>query len=356
MRAVVKARPGRGQLELVEREAEPPGWDEVTIAVAAAGVCGTDLEVHLWPAWLAERMGPHLPIVMGHEFSGVVESVGGGVGNVSVGDLVSVESHVACGTCRNCSTGRSHICQTLTYVGIEHDGGFADTATVRAGLVRPVSSAVPAEVAAMLEPFGLAVRAASGVGEDSGLTVLITGCGPIGLMSAACARAMGAETIIVAERQIARVEAARSLASVIGIDMVVDTSGEDLVETSRSLTDGRGVDLWVDFTGNEEALRLGIDATAPGGEARLLGTSFGPVPFELSRAIMKEVRISTIHGRLLDETWTQAIELVSSGKVDLLPLISARVDLEDFADVFESLVRGEVLKVLFVPGGTGGRY
>ncbi len=356
--AIVKARPGRGQLELVRRERRPPRSGEAQLRVGAAGICGTDLEIFLWPEWLAERMSGRLPVVVGHELSGVVEAVGPGVGNVAVGDRVSVESHVSCGSCGNCAAGMAHVCERLTYVGVEHDGGFAEFATLPAYLLRVVPPSIPIEIAAMLEPFGLAVRAAagaagSGEGGLRGGSVLVSGCGPIGLMAAAVARARGARRVIVSEKAPRRLAAARRLAGILGIDRVVDTAHDDVVEVVRTMTARRGVDLWIDLAGSRDALRCGVEALVPGGEARLLGTAFDDVPLRLSAVVMKELRLVAVHGRLLFETWDLAVELLASGQVDLAPLVSRVLPLQAYSSAIELLLEGEALKILLVADPAG---
>src|SRR5690606_31762989 len=122
-----------------------------------AGICGTDLAIYNWDDWVARRT--ELPVTMGHEGFGVGEAIGEGGSNVHVGDKVGVESHIFCGICDNCLRGLQHICNRLQYVGQHLDGVFAQYAVLPSNIVFPVPANMPNELGAMLEPFGLAVRA-----------------------------------------------------------------------------------------------------------------------------------------------------------------------------------------------------
>jgi len=349
--AVAKCRAEPGGMALRRQADREPGPSEVLVDVVAAGLCGTDLEVWKWPDWLSSRMAGRLPVTLGHEFAGHVRHIGAGVSGFGVGDLVAVESHISCGRCRTCSTGRAHICEHLGYVGIDIDGGLAGQAVLPADVLRPLPATVAPDDAALLEPFALAVRAVTVDGGVRGRSVLVTGLGPLGLMTLAVAGDSGATRVIGVESNAERLRFARDYAERVPGSAVLDATAAGLGSDVRRLTGG-GVDVWIDFSGADAAIAFGIEQTVVGGSARLLGTSFGPVAFDLSPAVMKEIGFHTLHGRD-DEAWSVAIAMLAERRVDLSGLVSHRLPLERFDEAFRLLLEGRACKVLIGINGEG---
>ena len=180
MWAIRKRGPAPG-LALEEVPVPTPADDEVLVEVEAASVCGTDLHIFRWDAWARHRISP--PLTLGHEFAGTVFAVGRNVRHVSVGDYVSAESHVTCGACYHCRTGRAHMCEQTQILGVDRDGAFAQYVAVPESVIwQNDRSKLPPEIATLQEPFGNAVFALSH--EDvAGKSVAILGCGPVGLFS-----------------------------------------------------------------------------------------------------------------------------------------------------------------------------
>lgn len=350
MRAVVKTARGPGGLEL--RDVPEPVLEagQVLVASGGSGICGTDLVIEDWPEWIAPRVDP--PITLGHEGFGVVEAVGEGVDRVRVGDRVGIESHVFCGRCRNCLSGQAHICQRLRYVGMQVPGFLADHAVVPSSLAFPLPEDLPNRVAVLLEPLGLAVRAASEGQGVSGRKVLITGCGPLGAMTAMVSRALGAELTIASEISPKRLALLRAHHEEFGIDRIVDASAEDLVEAVLDLT-GDGVDLWVDFVGSEQTLNQGLEATRSGGEAHLFAGG-GRTHLDVTRAVLKEVHAIGIHGRRIYETWVSTVRLGVELAEPLAAVITHVLPLESYAEGFALARRGEGMKIVLSPTGEIG--
>ena len=195
MKALYKPAAAPG-FELVERPEPAAGRDEVKIRVLRTGICGTDLHIEAWDAWAAAAVDA--PLMPGHEFCGEVVEVGAGVRDVRVGDLVSGEGHIVCGTCRNCRAGRRHLCIRTSGVGVNRDGAFAEYVVLPESNVWVHHGDVDPDLGAIFDPFGNAVHTALSfplVGED----VLITGAGPIGLMAAAVARHVGARFVVITD-------------------------------------------------------------------------------------------------------------------------------------------------------------
>jgi threonine 3-dehydrogenase len=185
MKALRKTQAGKG-LQLEKTQVPSIGPTDVLVRVKASSICGTDLHIYGWDRWSQGRIKP--PLTLGHEFSGVVERAGEEVSAVKVGDFVSAEMHLNCGHCQQCRLGQAHICQNLRIIGIDLDGAFAEFVKIPATNIWKLDPAIPEHYGAILDPLGNAVHTVL-AGAIAGQTVLVTGCGPIGLMSVAVAKA-----------------------------------------------------------------------------------------------------------------------------------------------------------------------
>ena len=345
MLGVCKTKPEPGGIELRENLAVgEPGPGEIRLRVGATGICGTDLHIYHWVPWAAARM--KLPTVLGHEIAGTVDAVGEGVTSVARGDLVSLESHISCGSCYQCHNAKPHLCARTRYPGIDIHGGLAEYLVVPARIAWKHGKPLSVDVAAMFEPFGLAVHASLEGDGVSGLDVLITGCGPIGLMNVAVARALGAAQVIATDVNPKRLAAAARA----GADRVVDVRTEDPVAITRDLTRGRGADVVFEYSGQEAAIRQAAEAVASGGEIRLVGAPEKAIAIDLTAWILKGITVRAVHGRKIFGSWEQASRLVESGKIDLAPRVSHRIPLREGAESFDLIERGEAVKVLVLPG------
>ena len=344
MRALCKIEPEQGGIGFREVEPRPPEADEMLIRVAAAGICGTDMQIYDWAPRMARRMT--LPRVLGHEASGVVETLGAAVGGFSPGDHVSLESHIFCGVCRPCRLGRAHLCTDTRYPGIDIEGAFAEFVTVPARIAWRNPPELAHETAAMLEPFGIAVHACmAGVGV-SGLTVLVNGCGPIGLMAVAAARALGARRIVACDLNPLRLAVAERM----GADRTVDAGAEDLAKIVDDMTSGEGVDVGIEFSGSEAGFQAVFECLAKGGDFRLVGAPPAAIPVDFTWWLLKCPTMHNIHGRRIWDTWQRATELVASGTVDLAPIRSHVLPLSEGLRGFELIRAGEAVKPLLIPG------
>lgn len=347
MQAVCKTSLGPGAVEVRALPVPQPGYGEVRIRVAAGGVCGTDMHIYRGVPELARLLNP--PVVLGHEISGVIDAVGQGVTRVAVGERVSLESHIPCGACYPCRMGRTHICRHTGYPGVTRDGGFAEYVVVPERIVWVHPPTIDLQIAALFEPFGIAVHACLEGCGIAGMNVLVTGCGPIGLMSIAVARAYGAHTIVATDVNPVRL----ALATQMGATRIVDVRHEDPVSVVHDLTRGNGVDVALEFAGQASALAQAVEALTPGGELRLVGAAEGPLQVEVTRWILKGLRVQAIHGRKLFSSWEHAGRLVYEGRVDLRPLVSHRLPLTRALEAFALIEGGEAVKVLLLPEEVG---
>jgi len=344
MKALRKTRAERGaQLESV---AVPTiGANDVLVRVRAASICGTDVHIYGWNKWSQGRIKP--PLTFGHEFCGTVERVGESVVGVKPGDFVSAEMHVACGHCYQCRVGQAHICQNVKVLGIDADGCFAEFVKIPATNIWKIDQAIPEHYAAIMDPLGNAVHTVL-AGAIAGRTVAVIGCGPIGLMAIAVAKACGASTIFATEVNPHRLGMAKKM----GADEVLNPAEMDVVQRVKDATRGTGVDVMLEMSGNPKGIHEGFQMLRAGGRASLLGVPSQPVTFDLVRDIIfKGVTVQGIYGRKMFGTWEQMTSLLKAGRLDLEPLFSECMGLERFDDAFALLEKGAAGKILFYPNG-----
>lgn len=337
MLALVKREAGPG-LRLEEVPAPVPGINDVLIRVRKTGICGTDLHIESWDPWAARTIVP--PLVVGHEFVGVVEEVGANVTGFAPGDLVSGEGHVVCGRCRHCMAGIRHLCAQTVGLGVGRDGAFAELVVLPMTNVWHHWPGVPEDVAAIFDPFGNAVHTALAfpiLGED----VLITGAGPIGLMATAVAKHAGARFVVVSEPNPAR----RALAARMGATATVDPTQQDLADVQRELGMVEGFDIALEMSGAEAALRTALANMAHGGRIAMLGIPTREISLDFTEIVFKMLTIRGIYGRQMYETWYQMEVLVQSG-LDIAPVITHRFGFRDFEAAFAAARSGDSGKVI----------
>lgn len=286
-------------------------------------------------------------MTFGHEFCGSIETIGSEVEGLKTGDFVSAEMHVNCGHCRACHAGQPHLCRLVKIIGIDADGCFAELVRIPARNIWKVDPAIPEHYAAILDPLGNATHTVL-AGEIAGQTVAITGCGPIGLMSIAVARACGCSTIFATEVNQHR----RALAKQMGADEVLDPRSCDPVARVLEATGQDGVDVLLEMSGNPSGIRQGLQMLRQGGRASLLGIPSEPVTLDLLRdVIFKGAIVQGIYGRRIFQTWEQMNALLKAGRLNLEPLFNERLSLDRFAEAFGLLETGQSGKVLLYPNG-----
>jgi threonine 3-dehydrogenase len=347
MRALRKVRTGPGA-ELDEVPVPSPGPGEVLIRVEASSICGTDVHIYNWDAFAAGRIKA-LPVTFGHEVAGTIAAVGPEVHHIREGTFVSAEGHVFCGFCPPCRRGRMHICENLRILGVDFDGGFAEYVVIPERNAWEVDKRIPPDVASIHDPFGNAVHTAfSGGGADElvGATVVVLGCGPIGLFAVGICRAAGARQVLAVEPN----EFRQGLAKQMGADAVIDPTKEDPVDAVRTATEGHGAEVVLEMSGVPAVIDQGTRMLAPAGRMSLLGLPPGPVTLDLTdQVIFKEARLVGVTGRELFRTWQQMTTLLVTGMVDVTPVITHRFPLDRFEDAFEAMGSGRSGKVLLIP-------
>ncbi|CDN42235.1 L-threonine 3-dehydrogenase [Paenibacillus sp. P22] len=316
--------------------------DEVRIKVKASSICGTDMHIYHWDEWAEQNVVT--PNVFGHEFSGIVESVGSAVTNVAVGDHVSAEGHIVCGTCKQCRSGNAHVCPNTRSFGISAPGCFAEYAVTKAVNIIHNDPSLPHELACLQDPLGNAVHTVM-AGDIVGKSVAVIGCGPIGLMAIQVAKAVGAGKIIAVDLHDYRL----GMAAKLGADACIKSeTGKDVAAELRGLTDGAGVEVGLEMSGNGHAINSLLEAMANAGRVSLLGIPSKAVPIDLARHIIfKGLQVYGITGRRMYQTWHQIKGLLDAGRIDLRPLVDHTFTLDRFEEAFELMGSGQCAKIVF---------
>ncbi|MCC6731297.1 MAG: L-threonine 3-dehydrogenase [Chthonomonadales bacterium] len=340
MRAIVKASAGPGA-DLAEVPLPEPRGDEVLVRVVATSICGTDYHIYSWDDWSARRV--HLPRVMGHEFAGEVAAVGPSVKDLRPGDHVSGESHWVCGVCLQCRNGERHVCARTRILGVDVDGCFADYVVVPEASAWRNSRGVPPEIACIQDPLGNAVHATL-AGEVVGRTVVVLGCGPIGVFAVAVAQAAGAARVAATDTRDFRLGLAREL----GADATCNAATQDVEAFVADWTRGEGADVVLEMSGAPSAIRQAMRIARRGGRVSLMGLPSRPVELDMAEdMIFKGLDIKCIVGRRLYETWVTMHAMLASGKLNVAAAITHRMPIEDYTRGMELMREGACGKVVF---------
>lgn len=337
MKALVKAHPKEG-LWMQTVPVPEPADSEVLIRVKKSAICGTDVHIWKWDEWSAKTVP--VPMVVGHEFCGEIVDCGKAAMKFNIGQRVSGEGHVTCGTCRNCRAGRGHLCRNTLGVGVNRPGSFAEYVCIPEVNVVPIPDDIPDEIAAIFDPLGNAVHTALSfdlIGED----VLVTGAGPIGIMGALVAQKVGARKVVITDIAPYRLDLARRL----GVQHVVDVSSETLQDVMGNIGMTEGFDVGLEMSGASAAMRQMIARMNNGGKIALLGIAPTEFAVDWNEVIFKMLTVKGIYGREIFETWYKMIALVQSG-LDLSDLITHRISIDDFEDGFAAMLSGEAGKVV----------
>lgn len=351
MQAVVKSQRGPGGE--VRRVPDPtPGDGEVLVRVLASSVCGTDVHLWQWNAWAESRVR-RVPFILGHELCGEIVRLGPGVRGLAVGDRVSAETHLVDGTCYQCRTGRMHICENVQLLGVDRDGVFAEQVVLPERNAWKNAPDLDPALGAVQEPLGNAMHSLLPEGNTddlAGKNLLITGCGPIGLMAIAAAKTLGAAYVAATEVNPVRADLARRM----GADAVLDPTqpGTDVVRTVHDATDGHGVDVALEMSGHPASLPLVFGALTPGGRVSLLGLFDRPATIDLDNAIVfRAARVHGIYGRRMFETWHQVKGLLARPALreKVEQVITHRVPIPEVARAMQLISSGASGKVSLEP-------
>lgn len=337
MQALVKKERGPG-LWLEEIPVPVVGEFDVLIRVLRTSICGTDVHIYEWDAW-AQRTVP-VPMQIGHEFVGIIESVGSHVIDFQPGMIVTGEGHIVCGRCRNCLAGRRHLCNKTSGVGVNRPGAFAQCLSIPQTNVWVADPRIPLDVLSCFDPLGNAVHTALSfnvLGED----VLITGAGPIGIMAAAIARHAGARFVVITDINPYRLELAASM----GFTRAVDVTNVSLQEVMDDLGMKEGFDVGLEMSGNGNALNSMLEAMCHGGKIAVLGIQSKDAAIDWDLVVFNGLTIKGIYGREMYETWYKMTTMIQSG-LDISSVITHRLPYQDFDHGFNLMRNGQAGKIV----------
>ena len=344
MNCVVKDKPERGLTMTKKPIPSELKADEVLIKVNYASVCGTDYHIYSYDDWAKKRL--KLPFTAGHEFSGEVVKIGQDVSRVKLGDIVSAETHIICGTCEFCLRGEGHICENTKIIGVDTDGCFAEYVRIPAmNCFINSKDANPIHLSVQ-EPLGNAVHTMCHFDIEN-KDVVIVGCGPIGLMGVNVAKAYKAKKIIAVEVNEYRCNKAKEL----GADVVINPLKEDVIARVLEETNGRGADVIGEFSGNKQAIEKAFKYLKAGGGLSMLGIPSEDIDVDVANDIVfKGARIYGVVGRRIYDTWYQVKELVDNNLLDFDSIITHVLPMSKVHEAMEIMGSGNSGKIVLIPG------
>ena len=337
MKALVKKHPERG-LWMEDVPIPICNTNDVKIKITHTAICGTDLHIYKWDDWAKRTL--ELPLVTGHEFCGVVEEIGLGVTHYKPGDRVSGEGHITCGYCRNCRAGKTHLCHETIGIGLHREGAFAEYLVIPESNVWPIHNDISSEIAAFFDPYGNAAHTALSyemVGED----VLITGAGPIGIMSAAICKFVGARNIVITDINDYRLD----LALKMGATRAINVENDSIKDYYSELNIINGFDVGLEVSGNPEAFRSMLTNMYHGGRVALLGLLPESTRINWDDIIFKGLHVKGIYGREMYDTWYKMTQMLRSG-LDISGVLTHKISIDDFQNGFDIMESGDCGKVV----------
>lgn len=337
MLAIVKEKPEVG-VTMKEVPVPQVGANDVKIKIHYTSICGTDVHIYVWNEWAQNVI--KTPMTIGHEYVGEIVEVGNNVTSFKVGDLVTGEGHIVCGKCRNCTTGKPHLCKETKGVGVNRDGAFAEYLVIPATNAWKCAKGIPEEMFSIFDPYGNATHTALSynlLGED----VLITGAGPIGIMAVAIAKFAGARHVVITDVNEYRLNLAKEM----GADAAVNVAKEKLTDVMVKLGITDGFNVGLEMSGAEPALNQMIDNMYNGGKIAILGIPSKNTKIDWNKVVFNGLFIKGIYGREMFDTWYKMGAMLQGG-LDISKIITHRFDVRDYEKGFEAMISGNSGKVV----------
>jgi L-iditol 2-dehydrogenase len=333
--------------KMIVTDVEEPtvGPDDVLVQVEACGICGSD--IHGYDGSTGRRIPP---LVMGHEAAGIVVSVGERVTDLEIGTRVTFDSMVSCGGCEFCRKGDGNLCDNRMVLGVScgeyrRHGAFAERISVPRRIVYRLPESLPFEHAALVEAVSVAVHAVNVTPIQLGDTAVIVGSGMIGLLTLQAARAAGASQIIAVDVNPKRLQVAKEL----GADHCLNAQEESVPDVVRNLTEGRGSDVALEVVGATGTIKTAIESVRKGGNVTLVGNVSPTIELPLQSVVTREISLKGTCG--CNGEYPQCIDLMNRGIINVAPLITAEISLDEGPTWFERLHAGDPdqMKVVVKP-------
>jgi L-iditol 2-dehydrogenase len=331
---------GAWQMPLRDVPMPEPGAAEVNIKVEMVGVCGSD--VHGFKGTTGRRKPP---IIMGHEFSGTIVSVGAEVKDHKVGDRVVAMPLLTCGYCDNCRAGFPNQCQNRSGLGMNLNGAYAEYIKVPPRMLFALPAEMSWEQGALVEPLAVGMHAINLMPLQLLDTVVILGAGTIGLTTILAARMKGAGKIIVTDLSEHRLDFARQL----GADVLINPAKQDAVEVVKAQTNGKGAPAVIEAVGTTATAKQSLLMTRNGGNVVWIGNSDPEVTINMQQIVTRELTVRGAYG--FNQEFALSIEAIRTKRIDPTRLIEKRARLEDGVQIIDDLARGNAdwIKVVLKP-------
>jgi threonine dehydrogenase-like Zn-dependent dehydrogenase len=340
MQAIAKLRPEPGAMALIDLPPPERRPGEVRLRITAGGICGTDVAIWKWHQAVVGQYAPSFPLIVGHEFAGVVEASDDP--RVPVDAVAAVNPQIACGHCRYCGMGRPTLCDDRRLMGGRIHGGWTEYVSVPAWNVHPLPAGIDAAVAPLLEPLSVATHAVlERVPVRSGDTVAVIGAGPIGILCALLALSAGAGNVLLTgvSADASRLRIARTLGAI-----AVDIDAQDPM---AALQPG-GADIVYETSGVASTLAQAVAMAQRGGSVGLIGLCHGPSTLVSTPIVLKELALIGSRG-YNESTWRLMMAVLPRVAPQLLQLVTHQVAYRDFEQALQMVERREGTKIVLRP-------
>jgi len=341
MKAVVKVKKGEGNVEVRDVSEPEVGPCEVKIEVKAAGICGTDIHIY------HDKFKSNPPVILGHEFCGVVREVGKNVTEFKEGDRVTSETAAkVCGRCMYCRAGNYNLCPERQGLGYGVNGAFTKFCVVRKDIVHYLPDNVDFVSGALCEPLSCAVHGVvENTGVEAGDVVLIIGPGPLGLLSSQVSKVEGGYVVVLG---LSVDEGKLALAKKLGADLVMNIEKEDPEKIIKDLTKGYGADVVLECSGSASGARLGLKLIRKRGKFTQMGLFGKPIEIDFEQIAYKELKVTGFFTQKWT-AWEKALVLLGQGKVQTRPLVTDKLPITEWKKGFEKKEKGEGVKTVLYP-------
>lgn len=340
MKAVVKTKRGVGNISYMDMPEPEPGTGELKVEVKMAGICGTDIHIY------HEEFHSNPPVIIGHEFSGVVVKLGEGIKDYELGDRVTVEAPAHfCGRCKYCRTGNYNLCSNRLGMGWGVNGVFAKYCIIEEKMAHKLPDNVSFKAGALCEPLACVVHGME-LTEISGQdVVIVAGPGPIGLLMLQVAKAEGAVVVVTGTTvDKGRLEMAEKL----GADYTINVQEQDAKSEIAKLTDGYGADAVLECSGNQNSVNTCFDLLKKGGKYTQMGLFGKPVTIDFEKVATKELKVTGVQSQKWT-AWDRALKLLKAGKIQLEPLVTDVFPMSDWEKAFKAFESKNGLKIVMYP-------
>lgn len=324
------------------------GDHEVLVKNMACGICGTDVHIYHGEAGSADVTPP---VILGHEFSGIVVQTGSQVTVVQAGDHVTLDPNQYCGICRPCRMGRKQNCEHLFALGVNTNGGFAEYSVSPETQCFKINDDIDFDVAAMAEPLACVIHGIDQAGIRPGQTVAVVGGGMIGLLMVQMAKLSGASTVVLSEP----IEMRRRIGLEVGADAVIDPVHEDISERIREITGSSGADVVIECVGKRFAVEQALQLAGLGASVLLFSVPAPDAVLSLPLFDVYKKELTIIGSMINPDTHQRAVNLINSGKLEIKKLITHTFGLDQLDEAIHEQMSSDSIKVVVHPQTESGR-